>query len=334
MERSASVFKYYGNKFIHEKMEKIKKKEEKLKKNRNKINQLSQKDIIDNNINILFSTFNILKSNKMEEKDPNFDSQNKNENDQKYKDSMFSIYINNSQNENEDKKDEKKDEKMEENEEKDNIINNNIINENKKEENDEEDDDMEKKLKSLEKIRKERRRIPKENKLENKKIPLLSNIKINNKTPIPNSPNLNKSSTFPQISNEQPPQPIYNQIPIYYNPLMQQALDYPTESQIMALQPQEFVNIRQTQEQINLLRRIANAISEDSSRSILSRLIILILLTCLYGWLTYDFYDANGFTLRATTDLFCMATGAFIVLCGLIIQNIYKKINKSKFNNK
>ena len=314
MERSASIFKYYGNKFIDDKMKKAKKREEKLKKTRNKINQLSQKDIIDNNISILFLTFNILKSNKMEEKDPNLDSQNKNENDQKYKDSMFSIYINNSQNENEDKKDEKKDEKMEENEEKDNIINNNIINENNKEENDEDDDDMEKKLKSLEKIRKERRRIPKENKLENKKIPLLSNIKINNKTPIPNSPNLNKNSTFPQTSNEQPPQPIYNQIPIYYNPLMQQALDYPTESQIMALQPQEYVNIRQTQEQINLLRRNANAISEDSSRSILSRLIILILLTCLYGWLTYDFYDANGFTLRATTDLFCMATGAFIVL--------------------
>ena len=94
---------------------------------------------------------------------------------------------------------------------------------------------------------------------------------------------------------------------------MQQAeLDYPTESQIMALQPQEFVNIRQTQEQINLLRRIANALSEDSSKSILSRLVILILLICLYGWLTYDFYDANGFTLRATTDLFCTATSAFL----------------------
>ena len=330
MERSASIFKYYGNKFINDKMKKAKKNEEKLKKTRNKINQLSQKDIIDNNISILFSTFNILKSNKMEEKDPNLDSQNKNENEQKYKDSMFSIYINNSQK----KKEDKKDEKMEENEEKDNIINNNIINENKKDENDEEDDDIEKKLKSLEKIRKERRRIPKENKLENKKIPLLSIIKINNKTLIPNSPNLNKSSTFPQISNEQPPQLIYNQIPIYYNPLMQQTLDYPTESQIMALQPQEFVNIRQTQEQINLLRRIANAISEDSSRSILSRLIILILLTCLYGWLTYDFYDANGFTLRATTDPLRVAAGVFIVLCGLIIQNIYKKINKSKFNNK
>ena len=94
---------------------------------------------------------------------------------------------------------------------------------------------------------------------------------------------------------------------------MQEAMNYPTESQIMALQPQEFVNIRQTQEQINLLRRIANAIGEDSSRSILSRLIILILLTCLYGWLTYNFYDANGFILRATTDLFCMATGAFLL---------------------
>ena len=49
----------------------------------------------------------------MEEKDPNINSQNKSENDQKYNNSMFSICINNSQNENEDKKDEK----MEQNEE-------------------------------------------------------------------------------------------------------------------------------------------------------------------------------------------------------------------------
>ena len=198
MERSTSVFKYYGNKFINDKMKEAKKNEEKLKKTSNKINQLSQKDIIDNNISILFSTFNILKSNKMEEKDPNLDYQNKNENDQQYKDSMFSIYINNSQNKNEEKKDEKK----EQSEEKDEIINNNIIKNNNKKEYDEDNDDMENQLKSLEKIRKERRRIPKENKLENKKIPLLSNIKINNKTPIPNSQNLYKSSTFPQISNE------------------------------------------------------------------------------------------------------------------------------------
>ena len=38
--------------------------------------------------------------------------------------------------------------------------------------------------------------------------------------------------------------------------------------------------------------------------------------------------------MRATTDSFCMTTGAFVVLCGLIIQNINKKIDKSKFNNK
>ena len=270
----------------------------------------------------------------MEEKDPNLDSQNKNENDQKYKGSMFSIYINNSQNENEDKKDEKKDEKMGENEEKDNIINNNIINENKKDENDEEDDDMEKKLKSLEKIRKDRR-IPKENLFkENKKIPLLSNNKINNITPILNSQNLNKSSTFPQIRNEQPPQPIYGQIPIYYNPFMQAELDLPSESQLMTLQPQEFVNIRQTKEQINLLRRIANAIGEDSSRSILSRLIILILLTCLYGWFLLTFMMLMGSLLGLPRTYFVWLQVYFIVLCGLIIQNIYKKINKSKFNNK
>jgi len=80
----------------------------------------------------------------------------------------------------------------------------------------------EKKLKSLEKIRKERRRIHKENIYrENKKLPLLRNNKINNKTTILNSKNLNKNSTFPQITNDQTPQPIYGQIPVYYNPFMQ-----------------------------------------------------------------------------------------------------------------
>ena len=120
MERSASIFKYYGNEFIDDKMKKAKKREEKLKKNINRINPLSQKEFEDNNISILFSTFNILKSNKMEEKDLNLNSQNKNKNDQ---DSMFSIYINNSQNENEDKNEEKR-RKTEQNEEKDKIINN------------------------------------------------------------------------------------------------------------------------------------------------------------------------------------------------------------------
>ena len=81
-------------------MKKVKKKKEKLKKARNRINPLCQKDIIDNYISILFSTFSILKSNKMEENNHNFDSQNKNENEQKYKDSMFSIFIDNSQIEN------------------------------------------------------------------------------------------------------------------------------------------------------------------------------------------------------------------------------------------
>ena len=40
----------------------------------------------------------------MEEKDPNSDFQNKNENDPKYNDSLFSIYINYFQIENEEKK--------------------------------------------------------------------------------------------------------------------------------------------------------------------------------------------------------------------------------------
>ena len=43
MERSVSVFKYYCNKFINNKMKKAKKRKEKLKKTkeRNRINPLS-----------------------------------------------------------------------------------------------------------------------------------------------------------------------------------------------------------------------------------------------------------------------------------------------------
>ena len=50
---------------------------------------------------------------------------------------------------------------------------------------------MENKFKSLKKIRKEKKRISDKVFKENKKIPLLSNIKVNNKTPILNSQNLN-----------------------------------------------------------------------------------------------------------------------------------------------
>ena len=103
-------------------------------------------------------------------------------------------------------------------------------------------------------------------------------------------------------------------------------MKFPTESQLKTLQPQEFVNIMHNQEQINLLKIIINSINEDSKKSILSRLIILIILTCLHRLLTYDFfYDANGFTLRAIIDLSYMATGVFIVLCGLIIQIYIRK---------
>ena len=43
MERSASIFKYYGNKFIDDKMKKAKKREEKLKKTINRIYHLAKK---------------------------------------------------------------------------------------------------------------------------------------------------------------------------------------------------------------------------------------------------------------------------------------------------
>ena len=50
--RSISVFKYHDNKCIENKMNQDKSKEEKQKKKQNKINSLSEKYILDNNIQI------------------------------------------------------------------------------------------------------------------------------------------------------------------------------------------------------------------------------------------------------------------------------------------
>ena len=63
-----------------------------------------------------------------------------------------------------------------------------------------------------------------------------------------------------------------------------------------------------------------NVLNEDTNRSIIS----------FYGWFIYDIYDANLFSLKAKTDLFFISMGIFIVLLGLMIQNINIKLNKSK----
>ena len=84
------------------------------------------------------------------------------------------------------------------------MSNNNIINDNNnKEENDEL---MEIKLKKIEEIRNQRRRVPECIIFkENKKISSLNITKINNRISIQNSKNLDNSSIFSQIRNELPP---------------------------------------------------------------------------------------------------------------------------------
>ncbi len=64
----------------------INNKKKKLNKTRIRINPLNREDIADNNISILFSTFNTFKSNKVGKKDPTSNIQNKSENDQQFKD--------------------------------------------------------------------------------------------------------------------------------------------------------------------------------------------------------------------------------------------------------
>ena len=94
--------------------------------------------------------------------------------------------------------------------------------------------------------------------------------------------------------------------------------------------PESFIGLRQNQEQINLLKRIANLLNTNNRTEIYFRGIMLIFLAFFYVYLAYDFSDANGFSLRSTRDLFLMSFGLFIIFFILSVLNIYGSINKIK----
>ena len=99
---------------------------------------------------------------------------------------------------------------------------------------------------------------------------------------------------------------------------------------LIPLNTPENLNLRQNQEQINLLRMILNLLNQNNGNVIYIRIIILIVVILLYSYLAYDFYSANGFGLMVTRDLFMMSLILYIILVVISCLNIYKEIRNKK----
>ena len=144
------------------------------------------------------------------------------------------------------------------------------------------------------------------------------NNNINYRNPFQN--NINNSTS--DISSPEP----------YKQNLIPSETTIQVQSQLEQM-PENYVGLRQNQEQINLLRMIANSLNHNNGTGIYFSLIMIIVVTIFYIYLSYDFSAANGFSLRATTDLFLMSLGLFIIFFVLTIFNIYNSINKININN-
>ena len=97
---------------------------------------------------------------------------------------------------------------------------------------------------------------------------------------------------------------------------------------LIPLNNTENLDLRQNQEQINLLRIIFNLLNQNNRNVIYIRIILLIAIICLYSYLAYDFYSANGFGLMITRDLFMMNLILYIIFVVISCLNIYKEVIK------
>ena len=121
----------------------------------------------------------------------------------------------------------------------------------------------------------------------------------------------------------QPYNPTYN--PNYnplYNPFLQDSL--PSLSELDG----QYLNVRQNQEQINLLRRISNSINRNLRYGTLTQIIILVALILYFACISYNFYRYEGFQHRTTSSLFYLILGVFLMVCVIFVRNIYESIKK------
>ena len=87
-----------------------------------------------------------------------------------------------------------------------------------------------------------------------------------------------------------------------------------------------YLSIRQSQEQINLLKMILNSVNDNSGRANISKILILICFLVYYGYFAIHFCNADGFRYKVTKDLFYISLGFFIILAGILVTNIYNSL--------
>ena len=112
-------------------------------------------------------------------------------------------------------------------------------------------------------------------------------------------------------------------------------LNLPSYSEILLNTPapnvpvEGYLNIKQSQEQINLLRMILNSVNDNINKENISKILILICFIVYYEYFTIHFYNRDGLPYRLTKDLFYIYVGFFVIIVGIFATNIYNLI-KSK----
>ena len=137
-----------------------------------------------------------------------------------------------------------------------------------------------------------------------------------NKNPAPHNPAPNHAPYNPPPYNPAP----YD--PSLYNPFLQESL--PSLSELDG----QYFNVRQNQEQINLLRRISNSINRNLRYGTLTQIIILVALILYFACISYNFYRYEGFQHKTTSSLFYLILGVFLMVCVIFVRNIYESIKK------
>ena len=145
-----------------------------------------------------------------------------------------------------------------------------------------------------------------------------------NRNPAPHDPSPNPAPYNQPYNQPYPPyNPTYN--PNYnplYNPFLQDSL--PSLSELEG----QYLNVRQNQVQINLLRRISNSINRNLRFGTLTQIIILVAFILYFVCISYNFYRYEGFQHKTTSSLFYLILGVFLMVCVIFVRNIYESMKK------
>ena len=90
----------------------------------------------------------------------------------------------------------------------------------------------------------------------------------------------------------------------------------------------DYLNLAQNQEQINLLRIIADNLANNNQGGFSYSAILISYIIC-FLFLTYNFYNHDGFMYGASISLYCMILSLSCVVSLIYLKEI-KKINKNK----